>query len=68
MPSSATRTFTDPAMYFAGIRNLQIDRVITKRGEFRAELTRIDLHRCGCIASTRCLPRIMRITPRGSGR
>jgi hypothetical protein len=25
MPSSATRTFTDPDMYFAGIRNLQID-------------------------------------------
>ena len=37
MPSSATRTFTDPEMYFAGIRNLQIDGVLTKRGEFRAE-------------------------------
>ena len=45
MPSSAIRTFTDPDMYFAGIRNLQIDGVITKRGEFRAESTRIDLHR-----------------------
>ena len=45
MPSSATRTFTDPEMYFSGIRNLQIDGVITKRGEFRAELTHIDLHR-----------------------
>jgi hypothetical protein len=45
MPSSATRTFTDPDSYFAGIRNLQIDGVITGRGKFRAESTRIDLHR-----------------------
>jgi hypothetical protein len=36
MPSSAIRTFIDPDMYFAGIRNLQINGVITKRGEFRA--------------------------------
>ena len=42
MPSSATRIFTDPDMYFAGIRNLQIDGVVTKRGEFCAE---VDAHR-----------------------
>lgn len=42
MPSSATLTFTDPDTYFAGIRNLQIDGVITRRGEFRAEF---DAHR-----------------------
>jgi hypothetical protein len=45
MPSSAVLSFADPDMYFAGIRNLQIDGVITKRGELRAESTRIDLHR-----------------------
>ena len=45
MPSSATRTFTDPDTYFAGIRNLQIDGVVTKRGDFRVKSTRIDLHR-----------------------
>ncbi len=65
MPSSATRTFTDPDMYFAGIRNLQIDGVITKRGEFRAELTRIDLHRLWMHRIDESLPRIMRITPSG---
>ena len=42
MPSSASRTFTDPDKYFAGIRNLQIEGVITKRGEFCAEF---DAHR-----------------------
>jgi AraC-like DNA-binding protein len=65
MPSSATRTFTDPDSYFAGIRNLQIDGVITKRGEFRAESTRIDLHRLWMHRIDESLPRIMRITPSG---
>jgi AraC-like DNA-binding protein len=65
MPSSAIRTFTDPDMYFAGIRNLQIDGVITKRGEFRAESTRIDLHRLWMHRIDESLPRIMRITPSG---
>ena len=66
MPSSATRTFTDPEMYFAGIRNLQIDGVITKRGEFRAESTHIDLHRLFMYRSDEALPRIMRVTPSGT--
>jgi hypothetical protein len=66
MPSSATRTFTDPDMYFAGgIRNLQIDGVITKRGDFQAEMTRIDLHRLWMHRFEERLPRIMKITPSG---
>jgi AraC-like DNA-binding protein len=65
MPSSTTRIFTDPDMYFAGIRNLQIDGVITRRGEFRAESTRIDLHRLWMHRFDESLPRIMRITPSG---
>jgi AraC-like DNA-binding protein len=47
------------------IRNLQIDEVITKRGEFRAESTRIDLHRLWMHRFDESLPRIMRITPSG---
>jgi AraC-like DNA-binding protein len=65
MPSSAIRTFTDPDRYFAGIRNLQIEGVITKRGAFRAESTRIDLHRLWMYRFDESLPRIMRITPSG---
>ena len=65
MPSSAVRTFIDPDTYFAGIRNLQIDGVITQRGEFRAESTRIDLHRLWMHRLDESLPRIMRVTPSG---
>jgi len=66
MPSSAIRTFTDPEIYFAGIRNLQIDGVVTRRGEFRAASTRIDLHQLWMHRFEEKLPRIMRITPSGS--
>ncbi len=65
MPSSTVRTFIDPDTYFAGIRNLQIDGVVTKRGEFRAESTRIDLHRLWMHRLDESLPRIMRVTPSG---
>jgi AraC-like DNA-binding protein len=52
-------------MYFSGIRNLRIDGVVTRRGEFRAESTRIDLHRLWMHRFDESLPRIMRITPSG---
>jgi hypothetical protein len=65
MPSNAIRTFTDPDRYFAGIRNLQIDGVITKRGDFQAELTRIDLHRLWMHRFEERLSRIIRIMPSG---
>jgi AraC-like DNA-binding protein len=65
MPSSAVRTFTHPDTYFAGIRNLAIEGVVTRRGEFRAEATRIDLHRLWMHRFEESLPRIMKITPSG---
>jgi AraC-like DNA-binding protein len=52
-------------MYFAGIRNLRIDGVITKCGEFRAESTHIDLHRLFMYRSDESLPRIMKVEPSG---
>ena len=64
MPSSAGRTFTDPDEYFAGIRNLQIEGLIA-RGEFRAELTRIDLHRLFMCRLDENLPRVMKVTRSG---
>jgi hypothetical protein len=66
MPSSAVRTFTEPDAYFAGIRNLQVEGVITQCGEFCAEATRIDLHRLWMHRFDERLPRIMRISPSGS--
>ena len=65
MPSSVVRTFTDPDAYFAGIRNLQIEAVVLRRGEFHAEATRIDLHRLWMHRFDESLPRIMRVTPSG---
>jgi len=64
MPSSAVRTFTDPDEYFAGIRNLQIEGFVA-RGEFRAELTRVDLHRLFMCRFDENLPRVMKVTPSG---
>jgi AraC-like DNA-binding protein len=65
VPSSVTNTFTDPEMYFAGIRNLQVNGVVTRRGDFRVELTRVDLHRLWMHRFEERLPRIIRITPSG---
>src|SRR6516162_1012980 len=65
MPSTTIHTFSDPDDYFAGIRNLQIEGLITRRGEFRAELTRIDLHRLWTHRYAEILPRIMKVKPSG---
>ena len=65
MPSSAVRTFTDPDAYFSGIRNLPTEGVVRRRGEFRAESIRIDLHRLLMYRADEDLPRIMRVTRNG---
>jgi hypothetical protein len=66
MPSSAVSTFTDPDAYFGEIRNLQVDGIVTQRGKFHAEATRIDLHRLWMHRFNEKLPRIMRVTPSGA--
>src|SRR5205085_820151 len=45
MPSSAVLRFTDPDAYYAAIRTAEVKGVVTTRGDYRAELTRIELHR-----------------------
>jgi len=65
MPSSLVRTFSDPDEYFAGIRNLRIEGLVLQRGEFRAELTRIDLHRLFMCRFDENLPRVMKVAPSG---
>jgi AraC-like DNA-binding protein len=66
MPSSAVRTFFEPNAYFSGIRNLQIEGLVEQRGEFRAQSTRIDLHRLWMHRFDESLPRIMKVTPSGT--
>jgi AraC-like DNA-binding protein len=45
MSSSAYFTFTDPYAYQTAIRNGQVESFPTTRGDFRAELTQVNLHR-----------------------
>jgi hypothetical protein len=58
MPDSAVLTFTDPDVYYAAVRNAQVEGVVTARGSFRAELTRIDLHRLWMLRGEESLARI----------
>jgi AraC-like DNA-binding protein len=58
MPSSAVRTFTDPDDYVAKIRNTRAEVVVTGRGQFTGEITRIDLHRLWMQRFSDNLPRV----------
>jgi AraC-like DNA-binding protein len=65
MADSAVVTFTDPDAYHAGFRGLQVEGIVTARGEYRAELTRIDLHRLWMQRGDESLPRVASIRPSG---
>jgi len=58
MPSSAVRTFTDPAEYGAAIRAAQADMMPIGRGAFSAKLLRVDLHRLWMQRFSDTLPRV----------
>ena len=45
MPSSAVHTFTDPDEFASSARATTAEMTVTRRGQFSAKLTRIDLHR-----------------------
>jgi hypothetical protein len=45
MPASSVLTFNDPDAYHAAIRDAHTEGIITGRGDFRAESTRIELDR-----------------------
>ena len=58
MPDSEVMTFTDPDAYLATFRYAQAQGVVTARGKFRAELTRVNLHRLSLHRCEETLPRV----------
>lgn len=58
MPSSAVRTFTDPDDYAASIRATNAEFTVTERGQFTANIIRIDLHRLWMQRFSDNLPRV----------
>jgi AraC-like DNA-binding protein len=68
MPSSAVRSFSDPDDYAATIRAGRVDLTVTKRGNFQAKLTRVDLHRLWMQRFSESLPRVCDVTDLLPGR
>ena len=59
MPSSRVLFFTDPHPYQAVVRAAEVEVFVTTRGEFRAELTQINLHRLWMQRGWEALPRVL---------
>src|SRR5215472_10321629 len=57
MSWSAFRTFTDPDAYYAAIRGTHADGVVAARGDFRADLSTIQLDRVALQHAEETLPR-----------
>ncbi len=64
MPSSTVRIFADPDAYRAAIRARRVEGVVTARGNFHAEMTRIDLDRLLMQHAEENLPRVLIISTR----
>jgi AraC-like DNA-binding protein len=60
MPSSTFRTFGDPDEHAAAIRGATAAILVTKRGEYRAELTSAVLHQLWIQANRTVLPHVAR--------
>jgi AraC-like DNA-binding protein len=62
MPRTATFTCDDPIPYQAAIRGGEADLSITARGDFRAKLIQIDLHKLWMQSGWENLPRVLQAT------
>jgi AraC-like DNA-binding protein len=60
MSASRTFKFTDPYPYQAAIRGAELEVIVTTTGDFRADLTQIDLPRLRISRGRESLPRIFR--------
>ena len=60
MVRSEVLTFVDPLAYQAAVRAGPVEVLVTKKGEFHAELTKIDLDRLWLQRASERLPRVQR--------
>jgi hypothetical protein len=67
MASSVVLAFDDPDAFYAAIRTAEVKGVVTRRGAYRSELTRIELDRLWMQRGFERLPRVMNVR-RSSGR
>jgi|SRR5271166_1312033 len=58
--TSSHQNFTDPWAFRDAIQSAQVEVLLTRRGEFRAELTRVDLHKLSLQSGRETLPRVGR--------
>ena len=65
MPDSEVMTFTDPDAFYANMRRARAEGVVTRGGEYRAESTRIDLHRLWMQRGIESLPRVLDVSTSG---
>ena len=61
MPSSTAYTFADRDAFHAAIRAERVEGVVTARGEFHAELTRVDFDRLLMQRVVEKLPRVLNV-------
>lgn len=63
MPDSTVLSFTDPDVYHANFRRSRVEGVVICRGEYRAEVTSVDLHRLRMQRGDEILPRVLSVSP-----
>jgi len=59
MPSSRVLLFTDPLSYQVTLHGAEVELFVATKGEFRAELTQINLHKLWMQRADETLPRIL---------
>src|SRR3982074_2949109 len=60
MPEHTIGSFSDPELYQAAIRPAKVEVLVTKKGDFHAELTRIELPQLWLQSGRETLPRVVR--------
>jgi hypothetical protein len=64
MARSQLATFSDPLAYQAAVRATDVELLVKSKGEFEAELTRVDFSKLWMQRGSDNLPRIVRSTTR----